>query len=72
MTYTPTTGYMRHVATEPHADVITGEEFDRWLAEHDRQVAEAAWDEGALAEANRWIRTPTNPHRTPQPTEGES
>lgn len=23
------------------------EQFDRWLAEHDRQVAEAAFDEGA-------------------------
>lgn len=24
-----------------------GREFDRWLAEHDRQVAERAWEEGA-------------------------
>ena len=23
-------------------------EFDRWLAEHDREVAEKAWDEGAI------------------------
>ena len=23
-----------------------GDAFDRWLAEHDRQVAESAWDEG--------------------------
>ena len=26
-----------------------GDAFDRWLAEHDRQVAERAWDEGQKA-----------------------
>ena len=28
-----------------------GDTFDRWLAEHDRQVAERAWDEGCEAAA---------------------
>ncbi len=27
-------------------DPERGEAFDRWLTEHDRQVAERAWDEG--------------------------
>ena len=28
--------------------------FDRWLAEHDREVAEKAWDEGFMR-ANRLV-----------------
>ena len=30
------------------------EEFDRWLAAHDREVAEKAWDEGFMR-ANRLV-----------------
>ena len=29
-------------------------EFDRWLAAHDREVAEKAWDEGFMR-ANRLV-----------------
>lgn len=32
-------------------DPERGEAFDRWLVEHDRQVAERAWDEGYEAAA---------------------
>lgn len=28
------------------AEYVAGADFDRWLAEHDRQVAERAWAEG--------------------------
>jgi len=46
--YTPTTEeirnrYLSEVFPEDEA------EFDRWLAEHDRQVAEKAWGQGAAA-----------------------
>lgn len=37
-------------------------DFDRWLAAHDAEV----WDQGALAEANRWTRKPVNPYRAEQ------
>ena len=39
--YTPTTYEVRSAASR----AIGGDWFDRWLAEHDRQVAERAWDE---------------------------
>lgn len=39
--YTPTTEEVRADASRS----IRGDWFDRWLAEHDRQVAERAWDE---------------------------
>lgn len=32
---------------EPPTDEESGAAFDAWLAEHDRQVAARAWDEGA-------------------------
>jgi len=62
--YTPTTEDVRDAYREQsdgcdfpkHQDYIDykasggGEgEFDRWLAEHDRQVAERAWEKGAIA-----------------------
>lgn len=34
-------------------------DFDQWLAEHDRQVAEAAWGEGFLLATRN---SPTQPH----------
>ena len=51
--YTPNTGivkaaYMVHMSGHErieHKDAAT--EFDRWIAEHDRQIAETAWEEGA-------------------------
>lgn len=46
--YTPSTDEVRLVSTQLD-DVMMVSTFDRWLAEHDRQVAEAAWDEGFCA-----------------------
>lgn len=47
-------------------------QFDRWLAEHDRQVAEVAWDEGFLLSTRN---SPTQPHpmleRNPHRKESE-
>lgn len=47
----PTTGqvrldYMHAYPSTPEGREIAAAEFDRWLAEHDRQVAEGAWDAG--------------------------
>lgn len=58
--YTPTTddikfGYAMHKSIANSRTSATGmgtklgvhfDEFDRWLAEHDRVVAERAWDQG--------------------------
>ena len=47
--YTPTTLEVRESYTYFRGTIPTVEhaaEFDRWLAEHDREVAEKAWDEG--------------------------
>lgn len=37
--------------------------FNAWLADHDREVAARAWDEGRIAHRDQgpW---PTNPYRT--------
>lgn len=32
----------------PHGPEAASE-FDRWLAEHDRRIAEAAWEQGRIA-----------------------
>ena len=71
--YTPTTEEVRdHYASYPGARFTpeTAEWFDRWLAEHDRQVAERAWHEGWRHESdylNEWGQfCPTascNPYR---------
>ena len=57
--YTPTTHDVREAyqATDEGLDFRRvyqerGQEFDRWLTEHDRQVAERAWDE-ALTHVER-------------------
>ena len=52
--YTPTKNEVReryaaaryYLDNEDHL-TESGREFDRWLAEHDRQVAERAWQKGA-------------------------
>lgn len=53
-------------------DPERGEAFDRWLAEHERQVAEKAWDEGRESVAADMVRpldesgmrhSSTNPYR---------
>ena len=46
--YTPTMEDIRHTYTcmfIPAAQAERGQAFDAWLTEHDRQVAERAWDE---------------------------
>lgn len=74
--YTPTTEEVRDFVTQTYGNdsslararaEAVGLWFDNWLAEHDRQVAEKAWEEGyatgdadALTE-NR-LDTP-NPHQ---------
>ena len=62
--YTPTTedvreayGWSGHDSYIELNRISRREEFDRWLAEHDRQVAERAWDEGHLVHgADGWPR----------------
>lgn len=49
--WTPTTEQVREQYTReepPHTGTVgeKTDEFYRWLAEHDRQIAAAAWDEG--------------------------
>lgn len=49
--YVPNTGeikrsYVRQLLSRwPDYDGDLGQEFDRWLAEHDRQVETEAWDD---------------------------
>ena len=64
--YTPTTEQVRgHYAWKSEsiaavsAYVAGCEQFDRWLVEHDRQVAEKAWRRGHLT---NWRRGPDNCH----------
>lgn len=55
------------------AEYVAGADFDRWLAEHDRQVAERAWNECADRVGQIVARQPpelltqllraSNPHR---------
>lgn len=73
--FTPTTEQVRalyvHDASAP-GQVERGEEFDRWLAEHDRETAERAWRDGLHAgiEHERYAGDfdpePSNPHRKEQ------
>ena len=48
--WTPTTEYIRDSYDEVNRPFVrySEEEFDRWLAAHDREVAEKAWDEGFM------------------------
>lgn len=76
-----TYGVKGHYAYSRICDGLTQEEadaeYDEWLAEHDRQAAERAWDEGAKAgmrEANDIrrgdVNRPTlNPYRQEQADE---
>lgn len=68
--YTPTIEDVRnHYAYgcgPEHTWAESREDFDRWLAEHDRQVAERAWDAAIQHQwAHRPIgnRSPHNPYR---------
>lgn len=53
--YTPTTEDVREDFALPWSPDQIGDRtarvaaFDRWLSEHDRQVAERAWDQGQKA-----------------------
>ena len=47
--YTPTTADVRGAASRG----VGGDGFDRWLVEHDRQVAERAWNAGKRDNAPR-------------------
>ena len=78
--YTPTTARVRDSYTPHRAVFLRGKswypdreaseeeasaEFDRWLAERDRQVAERAWDEGYGSDEE--CHTPRrNPYRKEQ------
>ena len=91
--YTPTTAMVRDSYAPHRAVFLRGKgwypdreaseeeaaaEFDRWLFEHDSQVAERAWDEGHLVHgADGWPREDgycrisggciaVNPHRKEQ------
>ena len=50
--WTPTTEYIRDSYDEVNRPFVrySEEEFDRWPAAHDREVAEKAWDEGFMRE----------------------
>lgn len=54
--YTPSTADIRRKWVFDYYDDFSVEEtkelhgeFERWLTEHDREIAERAWGEGALA-----------------------
>ena len=48
--WTPTTEYIRDSYDEVNHPFVrySEEEFDRWFAAHDREVAKKAWDEGFM------------------------
>lgn len=75
--YTPTTEQVRRIYVKHAAFHGVGKsalhgfsaeaEFDRWLAEHDRQVREKLWDEIVPQYAHDWYwhdgGREQNPHR---------
>lgn len=73
--YTPTIADVRDqwIASNERSDKEPGyaqdfaEQFDRALTEHDRQVAEKAFNRGALAGRLRSFGMPTNPYRKQEP-----
>lgn len=76
--YTPTTervrnSYANDVASYPKpANVFEAaaraeaakEEFDRWLAEHDRQVSERVWDQATANDYAGAYADDDNPYRS--------
>ena len=72
--------YVHAYPSTPEGREIAGAEFDRWLAEHDRQVAERAWDEGARwaavecgavdNERQAWIAPGDNPYTKGEQSNG--
>jgi len=78
--YTPTTdgvrwayatfgGMLREEGPERTFDTATGE-FNRWLAEHDRQVKAEAWDEGFMRA--RRNPSPLSPWHADNPYRGNT
>lgn len=69
--YTPTTEEARVTyihGTPTYCGVTRARtEFDRWLAEHDREVAKRAWDEGYGDDSEAHVPR-ANPYRS---SEGE-
>lgn len=69
--YTPSTSEVRaeYFSTRDHTGesaIERAKQFDRWLAEHDRQTAEKAWGEGARAGYRTGMADsylPDNPYR---------
>lgn len=65
--YIPTTGEIRLLMQSSNiAFEVPPEGFDRWLAEHDRQVAERVWDETysvALSDISENAGVTYNPYR---------
>lgn len=65
--YTPTIEEVRDAAGPDGATAIEHAAFDRFLAAHDREVAERAWEEGRLAALKNvaWPKEEreTNPYR---------
>ena len=49
--FTPTTEDVRLIWIISQTGCKARAEFDRWLAEHDREVAEKAWAEGHRQDA---------------------
>lgn len=43
--------------------VLTGLPYPYQDAAHDAEVAARAWEEGLIAEANKWMKEPVNPYR---------
>ncbi|GAA3730313.1 hypothetical protein GCM10022239_03630 [Leifsonia bigeumensis] len=70
--YTPTTAQVRDgYAMNEFGEVSDryAAEFDRWLAAHDREVAEKAWDEGYQRglDTQYGTATPTGKSYDPDP-----
>jgi len=61
--YTPSTEEVREeywlASGDPSRDSKAKPEFDRWLAEHDRAVAAAAWDECVAVFEAKFFGGPT-------------
>lgn len=61
--FTPTTEDVRLIWIVSQTGCTARAEFDRWLAEHDREVAEKAWDEGYDYATNGKWGPGENPYR---------
>jgi hypothetical protein len=63
--YTPTTNRVRvcYKLSRTNSQDVLGEEFDRWLATHDREVRRVAWAEGFADGFNSDDYKMTNPYR---------